>query len=197
MGWVRVSQRVLVRQQPTPGQRSSLRPFADRPSRQPLAGQTRPRRVAAGSRDGGSSQVPDLARLVRRHRGRTVDEMNPANAVGDPLPDVFPPDDPIARFVVSMAMASNDIERALRDVVRAGENDDADFTYRIRLSVGHLVEALDALSSYSQEFGDIRSLIKRVPRWTEAPLRGARDDSARREWRAEKRSGQHVSLSVA
>jgi len=91
--------------------------------------------------------------------------MNPLDALnlGDPLPDVFPPDDPIARFVVSMAMASNDIERALRDVQRAGENDDPDFTYRIRLSVGHLVEALDALSSYSQEFGDIRSLINRIP----------------------------------
>ena len=62
-----------------------------------------------------------------------------------------------------MAMASNDIERALRDVQRAGENDDPDFTYRGRLSVGHLVEALDALSFYSQEFGDIRSLINRIP----------------------------------
>jgi hypothetical protein len=91
--------------------------------------------------------------------------MNPDNALhlGDPLPDVFPPDDPMARFVVSMAMASNDIERALRDVQRAGENDDPDFTYRIRLSVGHLVEALDALSSYSQEFGEIRRLINRIP----------------------------------
>ena len=44
-----------------------------------------------------------------------------------------------------------------------GENDDPDFTYRIHLSVGHLVEALDALSSYNQEFSDIRSLINRVP----------------------------------
>ena len=126
--------------------------------------------------------------------------MNPVSDrnLGDPLPDVFPPDDPVARFVVSMAMASNDIERAPRDVLRAGEKDDPDFTYRIRLSVGHLVEALDALSSYSQEFGDIRSLMNRIPPPGQKNLSGgARDDSARGESRAEERSGQHVSLTVA
>jgi uncharacterized membrane protein required for colicin V production len=30
-------------------------------------------------------------------------------ASGDPIPEVFPPDDPAARFVISMSMASNDI----------------------------------------------------------------------------------------
>ncbi len=102
--------------------------------------------------------------------------MNPVSDrnLGDPLPDVFPPDDPVARFVVSIAMASNDIERALRDVLRAGENDDPDFTHRIRLSVGHLVEALDALSSYSQEFGDIRGLMNRIPPAGQKNLSGAR-----------------------
>jgi hypothetical protein len=30
---------------------------------------------------------------------------------------------------MSMSMARNDIERALRDVLRAGENDDPDFSY--------------------------------------------------------------------
>lgn len=123
--------------------------------------------------------------------------MNPVSDrnLGDPLPDVFPPDDPVARFVVSIAMASNDIERALRDVLRAGENDDPDFTHRIRLSVGHLVEALDALSSYSQEFGDIRGLMNRIlPDRRTSQGRAGRFSA--RGVAAEERSGQHVSLSV-
>lgn len=33
---------------------------------------------------------------------------------GDPFRDLLPPDDPTARFVVSMSMARNDSERALR-----------------------------------------------------------------------------------
>lgn len=33
---------------------------------------------------------------------------------GDPIPDVFPPDDHDARFVVAMSMANDDIDRALR-----------------------------------------------------------------------------------
>jgi hypothetical protein len=39
---------------------------------------------------------------------------------------------------MSMSMARNDIERALRDVLSAGENDDPDFSY-----VGEPVEAED------------------------------------------------------
>jgi hypothetical protein len=82
---------------------------------------------------------------------------------GDPFPDLFPPDDPTARFVVSMSMARNDIERALRDVAEAGENDRPDFGYRVRVSIGHLVEALDALNAYRQKFNEVRVLINRVP----------------------------------
>ena len=71
--------------------------------------------------------------------------------VGDPIPDVFQPTSVQARFVVAMAIAKNDIERALRDILRAGENDDPDFTYRIRLATGHLVEALDALTACGRQ----------------------------------------------
>lgn len=76
----------------------------------------------------------------------------------DPIPEVFPPDEPAARFVVSMAMAKNDIERAPRDVRHAVENNALDFSYRVRLSIGHLVEALDALSAYSKDFVEVRTL---------------------------------------
>jgi hypothetical protein len=82
---------------------------------------------------------------------------------GDPIPEVFPPDDPAARFVVSMAMANNDIDRTLRDLLRSIDGDGQDFSYRIRLSVGHLAEAIDALKAYSQEFPEVRGLLARVP----------------------------------
>ncbi len=54
---------------------------------------------------------------------------------------MFPPGDSAARFVVAMGMAKNDIERVLRDVFEAREKDGADFSYRVRLDAGHLVDA--------------------------------------------------------
>ena len=73
-----------------------------------------------------------------------------------------------------MSMARNDIERALRDVVKAGEADRPDFGYRVRLSIGHLVEALDALNTYRQQFSEVRALIARVPDPAKEHLRLAR-----------------------
>jgi hypothetical protein len=92
---------------------------------------------------------------------------------GDPIPSVFPPEDRAARFVVSMAMARNDIERALRDVEDAISNERPDFSYRARLSIGHLVEALEALDAYSQ-YEEVRALISRVPAPAQKQLTVAR-----------------------
>ena len=89
----------------------------------------------------------------------------------DSIADAFPGDDPVARFVVSMSMAKNDIERALRDVLRAGEKDDPDFTYRVRLASGHLVEAMDSLNAYSQTYKGVRSLIGDVSAEAKADLK--------------------------
>jgi hypothetical protein len=80
------------------------------------------------------------------------DEVEDEEMVGDPIPDVFDPTDPAARFVVSMSMARNDIERAFHDLMRSGDEDRQDFTYRVRLLTGHLVEALDALAFYREAF---------------------------------------------
>lgn len=81
---------------------------------------------------------------------------------GDSIAEVFPSDDPTARFVVAMGMATNDIERALRDVLEAREKERPDFSYRVRLAAGHLVEGLDSLKAYSQQFEEVRKLTKRV-----------------------------------
>lgn len=87
-----------------------------------------------------------------------TDEQRPGNSIAA----VFPPDGPAARFVVAMGMAKNDIERALRDVLAAGEKEMPDFFYSVRLATGHLVEALDSVNAYSQEFEEVRMLTKRV-----------------------------------
>ncbi len=50
-----------------------------------------------------------------------------ADLFGDPIPEVFRPDDPTARFVVAMSMANNDLDRSLRDAVRAVDDDTPDF----------------------------------------------------------------------
>jgi hypothetical protein len=60
----------------------------------------------------------------------------------------------------------------MEDVLSAGQNDSPDFGYRVRLSVGHLVEALDALADYRQHDA-IRRLIARVPSDQRADLRTA------------------------
>jgi hypothetical protein len=62
-----------------------------------------------------------------------------------------------------MSMANNDIDRALADLLRSVDADRQDFTYRVRLVTGHLVEAIDALSAYSEKFEDVRKLSARVP----------------------------------
>jgi hypothetical protein len=82
--------------------------------------------------------------------------------VGDAIPEVFDPKEPAARLVVSMAMARNDIDRAFHDLLRSDDEDRQDFTYRVRLLTGHLVEALDALAFYREAFPQVRKLIGRV-----------------------------------
>ena len=82
---------------------------------------------------------------------------------GDPVKDVFPPDKPAARFVITMSMARNDIERALYDLIRSDREHGQDFTYRVRLVTGHLVEAIESINHYRQEFEAVRELLSRVP----------------------------------
>lgn len=80
---------------------------------------------------------------------------------GSSVPDVFDPQSIVARFVVSMSMAKNDIESALRDAVRANKSGEPDFRYRVRAMTGHLIEALDALDAYQQDPA-VRALIAKV-----------------------------------
>ncbi len=79
------------------------------------------------------------------------------------IADLFPPDKIAARFVVAMSMARNDIERALRDGIRAAEKEDQDFNYRVRLVTSHLIEALESLRIYTETASEVKELMSRVP----------------------------------
>ncbi|WP_027005044.1 hypothetical protein [Conexibacter woesei] len=90
-------------------------------------------------------------------------DVSDANPVDASIADLFPADRIEARFVLAMSMARDDLDRALRDGIKAAALDDQDFTYRVRLVTSHLVEALDSLNAYSQD-GDVKKLISRVPK---------------------------------
>ena len=83
--------------------------------------------------------------------------------IGDPIPEVFSPEDPLARFVVAMSMANNDINRAFRDLLRSADEDTPDFAYRVRVLIGYLVEAIDALNFYTEKVPDVAKLLKNLP----------------------------------
>lgn len=91
--------------------------------------------------------------------------------------EVFPADEITAQFVLSMAMAADDLERALRDAgaanARATADQPNDLRYRVRLLAGHLVEALAALAEYAKN-PDVRRLMQRVPVEGKRRLRSAR-----------------------
>jgi hypothetical protein len=91
----------------------------------------------------------------------------------DSIGAAFPANRVEARFAISMSMAKNDIERALRDVLRVAKDDAPDFSYRVRLSTGHLVEALDALAAYSA-LPEVKKLMAKVPAEARQKLKIAR-----------------------
>ncbi len=84
------------------------------------------------------------------------------------LIDVFPPDDPLARFVLAMGAAANDVDGADEDARRANDppgTNDPDhthrtrFTYRVRLQLGHFFEAIAALKAWRRDEVEVRRLL--------------------------------------
>jgi mevalonate pyrophosphate decarboxylase len=66
------------------------------------------------------------------------------------IAEVFPHDDPVARFVVAMSMARNDVRHALTRAGEANDQDDPEFGYWVRMATGHFFEAAYALSHWRQ-----------------------------------------------
>jgi SAM-dependent methyltransferase len=77
--------------------------------------------------------------------------------------EVFPADKPVSRFLVSMAMAHNDIENAMWKAGEANESDRSDFTYWVLLVMGHFVEAADALQHWRRCSTEVREFLDALP----------------------------------
>jgi hypothetical protein len=82
--------------------------------------------------------------------------------------DVFPPDDRLALFTVSMCAANNDVWESDQVARAANPRWAADdphhvhrtrFTYQVRRSIGHLFEAIAALKAWREDEPVVRSLI--------------------------------------
>jgi hypothetical protein len=86
------------------------------------------------------------------------------------IAEAFPPDDPVARFVVSMAMAANDIEHALRAAGAANQADEPEFGYWVRLSIGHLFEAQLALNHW-RSYDEVKKLLNKLPAGAKGDLK--------------------------
>jgi hypothetical protein len=86
------------------------------------------------------------------------------------IAEAFPPDDPVARFVIAMAMAANDIEDALRAAGAANEASEPEFGYWVRLSIGHLFEAQLALNHW-RSYDEVKKLLHKLPESAKANLK--------------------------
>ena len=87
------------------------------------------------------------------------------------VPDVFAPDDRVALFCVSMAMAANDVEYATRQAILANPDGASDeererlrFSQKVRLTYGFLFEGIDALKAWRQQEPEVATLLRGLPR---------------------------------
>jgi hypothetical protein len=77
--------------------------------------------------------------------------------------EVFPPDDPVARFMVAMAMARNDVRNAVIEAGKAADRDEQELLqYWFRVSVAHFSEAEQALRHWRQAVPQVRGFIDKM-----------------------------------
>jgi hypothetical protein len=86
--------------------------------------------------------------------------------------EVFPHDDPVARFIVAISMARNDVRHALTQALRAGDRDSPEFTYWIRLAMAHFFEADLALREW-RKIPEVQRFIAKLPEDAQEALRKA------------------------
>jgi len=102
-----------------------------------------------------------------------VAENDPTLTRVSSIAEVFPHDDPVARFVVSISMARNDIRHALELTAEANEGSKPEFTYYARLAMAHFFDALDALDSWCK-VTEVKAFIAAMPKAGRDELRKAR-----------------------
>lgn len=82
-------------------------------------------------------------------------------------------------FVISMCMAANDVKFAMLTTGSANPSDHPEpnithhrrFTYWVRLTQGHLFEAIDALTSWRSSEAEVRSLLATLPAGAKGQLK--------------------------
>jgi len=89
----------------------------------------------------------------------------PAHRYGGPMNHVvmvepFPAEKPLSRFLVSMAMARNDIEHAMWKAAETNEAGRPEFDYWVRLVMGHFLEATDALEQWRRCSTEVREFLR-------------------------------------
>jgi hypothetical protein len=77
--------------------------------------------------------------------------------------NTFPAKEPVSRFLVSMAMAKNDIEHAMWKAADANTDDRPEFAYWVRLVMGHFVEAVDSLQRWRNHSSEGREFLRQLP----------------------------------
>jgi len=85
--------------------------------------------------------------------------------------EVFPADRPVSRFLLSIAMARNDIEHAMWKAGEANEAGRPEFDYWVRLVMGHFVEAADALQQWRSRCPEVNKFIDGLPSNGKAELK--------------------------
>ena len=79
------------------------------------------------------------------------------------IPEVFSPEDEVARFVLAMTMAGGDIDRTLRLAAQAYAVDSPDATSYVRWTTGFFFEAQLALRAYEQTYPEVRNFLAALP----------------------------------
>lgn len=77
--------------------------------------------------------------------------------------DVVPAPDPVARFVLSVSMARNDIEHCTRSAVKANEADRPEFSWWVRVANGFTFEGITAVRAWRSESEEVRKFINMLP----------------------------------
>jgi hypothetical protein len=86
--------------------------------------------------------------------------------------DRFPADQPLSRFLVSMAAAANDIGYAMRQAAAAnGADDEALLMHWVRHVMGHFFEAAHALAQWRNCSSEVRAFLKAMPADGQAELK--------------------------
>jgi hypothetical protein len=96
--------------------------------------------------------------LVGRGTAETWNDLSVSS-----IAEIFPSDQPTARFVVSMSIARNDIQHALLEANRTGREDGPEFSYWVRIATGFMFEASVALQAWRGAEDDVRQLLNRLP----------------------------------